>query len=51
MYMMMTRLAASDCTFDCGWNAAVMCSMVPIKRMSSRQNVDVKTESMSDTMD
>ncbi|KAF0906562.1 hypothetical protein E2562_012016 [Oryza meyeriana var. granulata] len=28
-----------------------MCSLVPIRRMSSRQNVDVKIGSLSDTMD
>jgi hypothetical protein len=28
-----------------------MCSFVPTKRISSRQNVDVKTGSRSDTID
>jgi hypothetical protein len=31
--------------------AVVMCNLVPTKRMSSRQNVDVKIGSRSDTMD
>lgn len=35
----------------CGWNAVVMWSFVPVSRMSSRQNVEVKTGSRSDTMD
>ena len=48
---MMTRLAASDCPSDWGWKAVVMCSLVPIRRISSRQNIDVKTGSLSDTMD
>ena len=50
-YMMTTRLAASDCPSDYGWNTVVICSLVPIRRMSSRQNVDVKAESLFDTMD
>ena len=47
----MARLAASDCPSDWGWKAVVMCSLVPIRRMSSCQNVEVKTGSRSDTMD
>ena len=50
-YMIITRLAASGWPSDCGWKVVVICSLVPIKRMSSRQNVEVKTGSRSDTMD
>jgi hypothetical protein len=46
--MMMTLLAASDCPSDCGWKAAVMCNLVPTKRISSRQNVDMKIGSRFD---
>jgi hypothetical protein len=48
---MMTLLAASDCPSDYGWKAIAMCNLVPTKRMSPRQNVDVKIGSRSDTMD
>jgi hypothetical protein len=41
-YMMMTLLATSDCPSDCGWKAVVMCNLLPTKRISSCQNVDVK---------
>lgn len=44
-YMMMTWLATSDWPLDWGWNITVMCSLVPISRISSRQNLEVKTES------
>jgi hypothetical protein len=50
-YIIITRLATSDCPSDCGWNAVVMCSLVPMSRMSSHQNVEVKMGSWSDTMD
>jgi hypothetical protein len=47
----MTLLAASVCPSDCGWKVDVMCSLGPVSRISSRQNVEVNTESRSDTMD
>jgi len=48
---MMTRLAASVWPSDCGWKAEDMCSLVPMSRIGSRQNVEVNTGSRSDTMD
>ena len=48
---MITLLAASDWPSDCGWKAVDMCSLVPNNRMSSRQNIDVKTGSQSNTID
>lgn len=45
---MITRLAASICPSDTGWNEVVMCSLAPDKRISSRQKVDMKTGSRSD---
>ena len=48
---MMTRFAASVWPSDYGWNAVDMWSLVPIKRMSFRQNADVKTGSRSETSD
>jgi hypothetical protein len=50
-YMVMTRLAASVCPSDWGWNAVVMCSFAPMRRINSFQNVEVNTGSRSDTMD
>jgi len=50
-YMMMTRFAASVWPSDYGWNAVDMWSLVPIKRMSSCQNADVKTGLRSETSD
>lgn len=50
-YMAITRLAASVWPSDCGWKADVMCSLVPSRRISSFQNVEVNTGSRSDTMD
>jgi hypothetical protein len=47
--MMMMWLAASDCLSDWGWNDVAMCNLVPTRCMSSRQKVDVKTGSRSDT--
>jgi hypothetical protein len=49
--MMMTRLADSDCPSDWGWNAVIMWSLVPMSRISSCQNKEVKTVFRSDTMD
>jgi hypothetical protein len=48
---MMTLFAASVWPSVCGWNADDMRSLVPERRMSSLQNVDVKTGSRSETMD
>lgn len=48
---MMTLFAASVCPSDWGWNADVMCSLVPASRMSSHQKADVKMGSRSKTMD
>jgi hypothetical protein len=50
-YMTITRLAASVWPSDCGWKADVMCSLVPNRRISSFQNVEVNTGSRLDTMD
>ena len=47
----MTQLAASDWPSDCGWNVVVMCSLAPMRRISSRQNMEVNTGSQSKTMD
>jgi hypothetical protein len=49
--MVITRLAASVWPSDCGWNVEVMCSLAPIRRINSFQNVEVNTGSRSDTMD
>jgi hypothetical protein len=48
---MMTRLADSDCPSDWGWKAVVIWSLVPLKRMSSCQKLEVNTGSRSETMD
>ena len=50
-YMMMMWLAASVWPSDYGWKAIVMCRLVPMRRMSSRQNMVVNIGSWSDTMD
>lgn len=50
-YMPMTRLAASVWPSDCGWNAEDMCCLMPVKRISSLQKVDVKMGSWSETID
>jgi hypothetical protein len=49
--MMMTLLADSDCPSNCGWKVIVICSLVPLKRISSPQKLEVNTESRSETMD
>ena len=38
----MTLLAASVYPSNCGWNAEVMWSLMPMRRMSTRQNAEVK---------
>ena len=48
---MMMQLAASVWPSDYRWKAEDMCSLVPMSRISSRQNVEVNTGSRSDTMD
>jgi hypothetical protein len=48
---MMTRLADSDCPSDWGWKAVVIWSLVPLKRISSRQKLEVNTVSRSEMMD
>lgn len=50
-YMTMTLLAASVWPSDCGWNAVVICSLIPVRRISSFQKMEVKTGSRSEMMD
>jgi hypothetical protein len=50
-YMTMILLAASVWPSDYGWKADVICSLAPESLINSRQNVEVNTESLSDTMD
>jgi hypothetical protein len=49
--MTMTLLAASVWPSVCGWKADDMYNFVPVSRMSSCQNAEVKTGSRSETMD
>jgi hypothetical protein len=48
---MMTLLAATVWPSDCGWNAVVIRSLTLERRISSFQNKEVNTGSLSDTMD
>ena len=50
-YMVMTRLTASDCPSDCGWKAELMCKRVPAAANKAFQKPEVKTTSLSETMD
>jgi hypothetical protein len=50
-YVIMIRLANSDCPSDWGWKAVVIWSLVPLKRISSCQKLEVNTVSRSETMD